>query len=38
MIETTLQSLGVVIQADSKDEPSPQARLMIPLLLCRERS
>ena len=32
LIETTLQSSGVVLQADSKDEPPRQARLMIRLL------
>jgi hypothetical protein len=32
LIETTLQSSGVVLQADSNHEPPRQARLMIRLL------
>jgi hypothetical protein len=32
VIETTLQSSGVVLQADSEDEPPRQARLTIRLL------
>lgn len=32
LIETTLQSSGVVVQAGSKDEPPRQARLMVRLL------
>ena len=32
LIETTLQSSGVVLQADLKDEPARHARLMIRLL------
>lgn len=32
LIETTLQSSGVVLQADSNDEPPRQARLMVRLL------